>query len=235
MSALNNDSCSICFRDFNIPERGKVTVDISHSFCLECIATWFQTNIAHKCPLCREEIQIVRIHPNENPSPVADVQAAQAVLRNQRGIAILRAIQELNADHIIEKLENGPIFERDRDAALDAINAIEETDLSEAAETQMRNIKALIQGAKVVPNPVQIPQSPPQPHAVVPEDISLQQAVLYSAALIGGSGNIPIFQDSLDLDEEPYPILYDDAAMREMRDMLRQTARLLDNMNRNYR
>ncbi|UJZ89016.1 ring finger protein [Erannis ankeraria nucleopolyhedrovirus] len=51
-----NDMCYICFDDF-INEQNILTLQkCKHSFCVDCITTWFKTRSKSYCPICRMSV-----------------------------------------------------------------------------------------------------------------------------------------------------------------------------------
>ena len=52
--------CGICTQLPNKP----VVIECGHTFCIHCIASWFQTSQATNCPLCKETVSVSALHPN---------------------------------------------------------------------------------------------------------------------------------------------------------------------------
>ncbi|XP_029357025.1 E3 ubiquitin-protein ligase TRIM39-like [Echeneis naucrates] len=48
--SLKDLSCSICHDIFNDP----VVLSCSHSFCKDCLKTWWTEKVVHECPVCKE-------------------------------------------------------------------------------------------------------------------------------------------------------------------------------------
>jgi hypothetical protein len=67
------DVCGICLEDCKDP----INRDpCNHRFCKTCLDTWYQHDIHHSCPLCRDG------HRNDPPEADADLVAAINVIRD---------------------------------------------------------------------------------------------------------------------------------------------------------
>jgi len=64
-----DDICAICQDTLETNQRVRRLLHCNHSFHLDCIDTWFRTNV--HCPTCRHDIREVTENQN-NPPPVPD-------------------------------------------------------------------------------------------------------------------------------------------------------------------
>ena len=58
--------CAICYEAITAAT-GKIELSCSHSFHINCLASWFATQQAQKCPYCRHESTELEMIPRHAP------------------------------------------------------------------------------------------------------------------------------------------------------------------------
>lgn len=69
--------CAVCLSEFEDQEQGRVLPKCNHTFHLECIDTWFQSQ--SNCPLCRAPVQ------PDIPLPRLEISPETAITVNEPG------------------------------------------------------------------------------------------------------------------------------------------------------
>ncbi|XP_008235118.2 PREDICTED: RING-H2 finger protein ATL64 [Prunus mume] len=69
--------CAVCLSEFEDEEQGRVLPKCNHTFHLECIDTWFQSQ--SNCPLCRAPVQ------PDIPLPRLEISPETAITVNEPG------------------------------------------------------------------------------------------------------------------------------------------------------
>ncbi|AGR56831.1 ring finger protein [Hemileuca sp. nucleopolyhedrovirus] len=51
-----NDTCCVCLSKFRPKQRLSTITKCKHSFCVQCLKKWINSNKSRQCPLCRTPI-----------------------------------------------------------------------------------------------------------------------------------------------------------------------------------
>ena len=84
--------CAICQEAIDVRTTGRAELSCSHKYHLSCIATWYQTNDSHTCPMCRKVAEpLERIGgsaPAKEPTVPITLEEIENILRANNGFGI---------------------------------------------------------------------------------------------------------------------------------------------------